>query len=341
MRVFISWSGERSHSVAIALKTFIGDIIQSVTPFVSDEDIVSGERWNSRIQEELQENQYGILSITHDNKESPWLLFEAGALSNSSYNIPVVPFLFDIEPSELTGSPLLQFQATIYYNRENARKLINDINNACNENKLDDTRLARAFERCYSEFESALKQVKLESGEPIAAESDKTHAILEELLDLTRGNQKLLSSDNQNIMIERLEMLADKSDMRLNGNGVVRWRSGKRKIHPMMFEELSHLNHHKHMFGYSLLIVLSIYRENLPWLYDAGRDLINTIKSDVALSKKQHSCSEFKELLEFTFHNSIFSIGGDKEEHIMLHEFSEYFNRYLRESEVLSEKRKP
>jgi len=107
---FISWSGQKSHNVAIALKTFIGDIIQSVTPFVSDEDIVSGERWNHRIQEELQENQYGILSITKDNKESPWLLFEVGALSNSIHKIPVVPFLFDVEPSELTGARYFSFK---------------------------------------------------------------------------------------------------------------------------------------------------------------------------------------------------------------------------------------
>lgn len=166
MRVFISWSGERSHAVAIALKNFIGDIIQSATPFVSDEDIISGERWNSRLQEELQENQYGILSITNDNKESPWLLFEAGALSSSVHNIPVVPFLFEIEPSELTGSPLLQFQATIYYNKESVRKLINEINNACGENKLDNVRLDRAFERCYGEFESEMRKVAPELNGP-------------------------------------------------------------------------------------------------------------------------------------------------------------------------------
>jgi len=69
MRVFINWSGVRSHVVAIALKNFIGDIIQSVTPFVSDEDIISGERWTARLQEELQENQYGILSITNSSSK--------------------------------------------------------------------------------------------------------------------------------------------------------------------------------------------------------------------------------------------------------------------------------
>ena len=248
MRVFVSWSGERSHAVAVALKSFIGDIIQSVTPFVSDEDIISGERWNNRIQEELQENQYGILSITQDNKESPWLLFEAGALSNSAHNIPVVPFLFDIDPSELTGSPLLQFQATVYYNKENVRKLINEINDSCGESKLDAARLERAFDRCYSEFETALKAVKGEAKAPRNTASDKTHAILEEVLDLTRNTQKLLGNDNTSAsIVDRIEDIIESFDARTNKNGDFRWR-GKRHALPMMLDALLQANR-KGSFG--------------------------------------------------------------------------------------------
>jgi hypothetical protein len=41
---------------------------------------------------------------------SPWILFEAGALSKSLVNGRVVPFLIDIQPEEMNG-PLSQFQA--------------------------------------------------------------------------------------------------------------------------------------------------------------------------------------------------------------------------------------
>ncbi|GHV38653.1 hypothetical protein FACS189490_00920 [Clostridia bacterium] len=196
MRVFISWSGERSKAVAIALKDFIENTIQSVEPFVSDENITSGERWNVRLKEELQKSQYAVLSVTKDNKGSPWLLFEAGALSNSAQNIPVVPFLFDIEPSELTGNPLLQFQATYYNKKDNVKKLIEDINSACGDDKLDTKLLDRAFDKWYVDFENSLSAVTPETDKKPKpdTEADKTRAILEEVLDLTRGNQKLLSN---------------------------------------------------------------------------------------------------------------------------------------------------
>jgi hypothetical protein len=329
MRVFISWSGERSHVVASALKSFIGDIIQSVTPFVSDEDVISGERWTNRIQDELQENQFGVLSITNDNKESPWLLFEAGALSNSTNSIPVVPFLFDIEPSELTGSPLLQFQATIYYNnKENVIKLINDINDACGDGKLDNVRLERAFDRCYPEFESALKKVKPELNKPQNAESDKTHVILEELLDLTRNNQKLLSNDNMNISLERVGSLLEDLYMQMSKNGnIVVYPRRKNKF---VIEELYHYCRKESFGGYNLLIVLSLFRDDFPWLYDAGKDLLDIMKSKDSLELKQRAKSNFLNLIEFTSHSPIPSISNNKELYMMLHELpmmlSEFFD---------------
>ena len=39
VKVFISWSGERSKKIAKALKKWIKNVIQSVEPFVSSEDI--------------------------------------------------------------------------------------------------------------------------------------------------------------------------------------------------------------------------------------------------------------------------------------------------------------
>jgi hypothetical protein len=318
MRVFISWSGSRSHDVAIALKNFIGDIIQSVTPFVSDEDIVNGERWNDRLKEELQENQYGILSITNENKESPWLLFEAGALSNSSHNIPVVPFLFDIEPSALSGSPLLQFQATIYYSKDNVKKLINNINDACGENKLDNMRLERAFERCYDEFESALKKVTPELNEPKDAMSDKTHIILEELLDLTRNNQKLLNSnDSQSSnLVEQIEQLL--KDFR-NKSGSSAYLHKKRKISPTAIAELMRIAQYE-SYEAGLLIAFSIFREDFPWIYDMGKDVITAIKSDISLEEKYQLVNSLKSLMFFSLDNPAFPFVGGGDEIMRLHD---------------------
>jgi hypothetical protein len=79
MRVFISWSGEPSRSVAQALRDWPPIVVQQVEPWMSDEDIESGGRWNDQIAAELEQADYGIICLTSTNLDRPWSLFEAGA----------------------------------------------------------------------------------------------------------------------------------------------------------------------------------------------------------------------------------------------------------------------
>ena len=42
MKVFLGWSGETSHNVALALSDWLPKVIQAIRPFVSSEDIAKG-----------------------------------------------------------------------------------------------------------------------------------------------------------------------------------------------------------------------------------------------------------------------------------------------------------
>lgn len=99
LKVFISWSGEESHKVALVLREWLPSVIQSITPYVSSEDIDKGTRWASDIAGELDESSFGILCVTKDNLNAPWLNFEAGALGKSVDKSRVCPFLFRIKRS--------------------------------------------------------------------------------------------------------------------------------------------------------------------------------------------------------------------------------------------------
>lgn len=49
MKVFISWSGNKSHKVAMIFREWLPSVIQSLEPYVSSEDIDKGARWSSDI----------------------------------------------------------------------------------------------------------------------------------------------------------------------------------------------------------------------------------------------------------------------------------------------------
>ena len=76
---------------------------------MSDEEIRSGDRWNSEIAKALDDTDFGILCITRANQSSSWLLFEAGAIAKSVQKGKVVPVCIDLLPSDVTG-PLAAFQ---------------------------------------------------------------------------------------------------------------------------------------------------------------------------------------------------------------------------------------
>jgi hypothetical protein len=157
MKVFISWSGPKSGLVAKALRDWLQDVIQALDPWMSDADIEKGARWSSVISAQLEESDFGIVCLTRDNMESPWLLFEAGALSKLQQTSRVCTFLLDVKPNQVR-QPLGQFQSTLA-NRDDVFRLIQTINRASGEHALESHKLARAFERTWDELDAKLKRI--------------------------------------------------------------------------------------------------------------------------------------------------------------------------------------
>jgi hypothetical protein len=155
MKVFISWSGERSKAVAEALRDWLPSVIQAVRPWVSGGDIDKGARWRAGLADELEASNIGIICLTSENLTSPWLLFEAGALSKLQKNTYVCTLLLDLEPSRVID-PLAQFQCTKVV-KDDMRKLVRTINKSLNETALTEAMIDKAFDRWWPELEERLR----------------------------------------------------------------------------------------------------------------------------------------------------------------------------------------
>ena len=159
-KVFISWAGDRSHQVAQALYRFLKGALQGVEPILSSESIRSGDCWSQELEDYLTESVFGIVCLTQENPRSPWLCYEAGALSKS-LTTKVCPYLVD---GELDAThPLSRFNYRCS-NRDDTLALLTDINNQL----PDGTRttpevLANAFKGVWPDFERLLAEIKLDS----------------------------------------------------------------------------------------------------------------------------------------------------------------------------------
>jgi hypothetical protein len=192
MKVFISWSGDLSHSVAVALRDWLPSTIQAITPYVSSEDIDKGARWSSDVSRELEKSEYGILCITPDNVEAPWINFEAGALSKSLERSRVAPFLLRMKPTDLKG-PLVQFQSTAYQ-KEDVYKLLGSLNKACGDAALDDARLEQVFEVWWPLLDAKLEALGSGKIGTVGHPRRTTEDMVAEILDLVRSQEARVRS---------------------------------------------------------------------------------------------------------------------------------------------------
>lgn len=329
MKVFLSWSGGRSHKVALVLRDWLPSVIQEIVPYVSSEDIDKGARWSTDIAKELEDSTFGILCVTRENISAPWLNFEAGSLSKTMDKAFVSPFLFDIKRSEVHG-PILQFQSTVF-EKEDVNKLINSLNKACEKDRLPPERLSKAFEVWYPTLEKELNALKespaAEERQPEPALKEAhTQEVLEEILDLTRNNQKLIRNPEGGAIAEQIEetrQLVRGLHERMGRKDYAppgRWARGSQV---MMIEEVLHSASGLADDGtVGVQMTLALVRDEFPWLYDTGMETLKIVRSDAAPDQKRQGLQVFQRIVEFTFEHPIMRtrMEGSKEWHIMRRE---------------------
>lgn len=205
MQVFVSWSGDRSRQIADAIRTWLPMVVQSVKPWMSDEDIAAGARWLTEISAILNSAQVGIICVTPENQHNPWLLFEAGALSKTLEQTCVCPLVFEMMPGQLDG-PLTQFQANPL-TREGIGKVIATINKGLGDRQIDIHQLDLILDVWWPKLEEKLKDLAPAPAPTVARSIDDQ---LEELLTLARENLR-----RENLRLEASKERDEKLDVML------------------------------------------------------------------------------------------------------------------------------
>ena len=209
MKVFISWSGDASKAIAELLRGWIPSVIQAAKPYFSPDDISKGSRWNPDIAKELQDCSVGLICLTSENLEAPWIMFEAGALSKSISLSQVCPLLFGIEPTDIKG-PLVQFQAAPFTKNE-MKKVIQMINNTLGEESLEPEVLVSVFEMWWPKLEEKVNSVLADLQNPGRIQVRSERDILEEILARVRSTSHVekarFSYDQEFLMLRKVVKL--------------------------------------------------------------------------------------------------------------------------------------
>lgn len=220
-------------------------IVQHAKPWVSDKDISAGDRWAQAIAGELESSNFGILCITPENLTSEWILFEAGALSKAMQDAKVIPLLFGLELSDLSG-PLSQFQALKVDEQGmlNALKAINDVS----EVKTDGATIERLVPALWPQLQEKLDEIpdKEVSERHMRPQTE----ILEDLVSQVRGLGARMRELDPEMMERDIE-----------------YRERKyREFDSRMLNEMMHMVMGSREADFSLVVLAGFVRDQMPWL---------------------------------------------------------------------------
>ncbi|MHA1680293.1 MAG: toll/interleukin-1 receptor domain-containing protein [Promethearchaeota archaeon] len=165
MLIFISHSGELSHDVALELKKFINNVFKNVKVFISSK-IKKGSNWRNDIQNKLKDANFGIFCITKQNQVSPWIQFEAGAISKHFKSAKVCPVLIAMDDDDLVESNPIKTYQTTKINENDFKTLFITINDAFDE-PLTSDQLDSSFKQHWLTFKEAFDGLLNAPDEPV------------------------------------------------------------------------------------------------------------------------------------------------------------------------------
>lgn len=238
----------------MTLKDWLPLVLHYLEPWISTADIKSGDRWSAEIAKGLQETNFGVICVTKDNLEAPWLLFESGALAKSMEDGRVIPLRLDIDVSDIAG-PLAQFQSK-KADISGIKRLVSSLNNVASSPVPED-RLGRLFDATWPDLKAKIEAIPASDTSP--KRSRPQADILEELVAGVRS-----------VEMRFRDIVDDEPTNR---------RRFGRKFHPEMLMDFSRqISSHPHD-PIQLLVITSLFREDMPWLYELAADFYRAARA--------------------------------------------------------------
>jgi hypothetical protein len=309
--VFISHD-TRDAEIAEAVSKLLSSVSAGVLKSFRSSDrrgsqgIEYGVEWFPEIMKRLDEASDIVCLLTQHSIDRPWILYEAG-VAKGKLNTTVLGISLGIPLNKASSGPFAQFQ-NCADDEDSLTKLV--------------MQLVKRIPNAEPEEEIVRDQVKVFKQK------------LSELLAKQSGNIEVIDPKGETSTAKLFEEvkimfqdLPSRIDRRLDPEMMIR---RKRRLHPGMVKELMHFGLKRENPYLSFLIILSIFKEDAPWLYEIGVETYHALKNAKTKPAKQKAISNFENAFEM-FNHPIFQemYVRSEETYIMYKELRNTMHRYI------------
>jgi hypothetical protein len=131
-------------------------------------------------------------------------------------------------------------------------------------------------------------------------------------------------------VVEEMKMVVRELSARME-EGVEKSRYRRfRRVHPMMIEEMAHMISHGHDDPIGILMLASLVRDDMPWLYEIAAEAYKSAKAGQD-KEAYEALQTLRKAAEFSFHGP-FAEDLGKEIFMVLHEMPRMIEHQLQRS---------
>lgn len=198
MKIFISWSKNKSKLLAIETKKFILNTLKKNVEIFLSPDMYKGTTADNEIHNNLLKSDKCIVCITSDNFKNPWLMYETGVVYGAHFTKQeesvVIPILFEHIPdwSSWVDKPLNRY-VPIQLNEENDNfeEARQEFKNFLGKLASESNTNIEKFDDCWNEYIKKVKKI-LQQEQLIP---NTCRDLVEQIMEDSYGNFTIISPE--------------------------------------------------------------------------------------------------------------------------------------------------
>ncbi|MBB6584989.1 toll/interleukin-1 receptor domain-containing protein [Ralstonia solanacearum] len=261
--VFISHDS-RDADLAEAFANLLSDVSAGTLKSFRSSDkkgssgIEFGTEWYTAIMSQLGDATDVVALLTHHSTDRPWILYEAG-VAKGKLDTNVLGVALGVPLEKVSTGPFGQFQ-NCGDDEDSLTKLVIQLL----QRNPDASPREEAIRMQVRIFLESAKKLVSAKGKPVHPATDESNVA------------KLF--EEVKIMVRELP---ERVDERVRSVGKKGMMKRMRRFHPMMLEEfLFHPASRESRSGPAAvwLLFISVFRDDIPWLYEMGLDLYHALR---------------------------------------------------------------
>jgi len=154
--------------------------------------------------------------------------------------------------------------------------------------------------------------------------------IVEAISDLRLAVSSSEKSTVSSKVLEEIRTSIDNISLRIENRFDPDFRRRKRRIYPMMLDEIMHMGINSENPKFGFLMLISLLKDDFPWIYEIGIETYRELKVTKTKAKKITLIEDFEKALEMMSHPGFREMYGKSEDlYIFGKEVRHLLHRYL------------